>query len=119
MLLVPVQDLTTQQVRVTVGAQNCLLNLYQLDNSSTAANDPTGDIPLQVLYMDVYVGSTLIIGGVVCQNLNRIVRDTYLGFVGDFVFNDTQGTSDPVSPGLGSRYQLVYLAPDDLPAGQG
>jgi hypothetical protein len=119
MLLVPIQDTPTQQVRVTVGAQPCLLNLYQLDNSTVAANDTTEVLPLQVLYMDVYVGTTLIIGGVACQNLNRIVRDLYLGFIGDFVFNDTQGSSDPVSPGLGSRYQLIYLDVADLPVGQG
>jgi hypothetical protein len=119
MLLVPIQDVTTQRVRVTVGAQNCLLNLYQLDNSTVAANDTTEVLPLQVLYMDVYVGTVLIIGGVACQNLNRIVRDLYLGFVGDFVFNDTQGSSNPTSPGLGSRYQLIYLETADLPAGQG
>lgn len=119
MLLVPIQDVPMQQVRVTVGAQNCLLNIYQLDNSAVAANDPTGNLPLQVLYMDVYVGTALIIGAVACQNLNRIVRDLYLGFIGDFVFNDTQGSSDPTSPGLGSRYQLIYLEIADLPAGQG
>ena len=115
MQLIPIQDLLTQQVRVTVGSQNCLLNLYQLDNSTVAANDTTEVLPLQVLYIDVYIGSTLIIGGVVCQNLNRTVRDAYLGLVGDFVFNDTQGADDPTSPGLGSRYQLIYLAPADLP----
>jgi hypothetical protein len=116
MILVPVQDTLAQQVRVAVGGQNCLLNLYQLDNSAVAANDPTSGLPPDVLYMDVYVGTALIIGGVACQNLNRIVRDAYLGFIGDFVFNDTQGVSDPTLPGLGSRYQLIYLETADLPA---
>jgi hypothetical protein len=119
MLLVPIADKLNQQIKVTLAGQNCLLNLYQLDNSTVAANDTVEVLPLQVLYMDVYVGTTAIIVGVACQNLNRIVRDLYLGFIGDFVFNDTHGSSDPVSPGLNSRYQLIYLAAADLPAGQG
>ena len=57
-----------------------------------------------------------IIAGVLCQNLNRIVRSLYLGFVGDFMFNDNQGDTDPVYTGFGGRYQLVYFAPADLAA---
>jgi hypothetical protein len=66
------------------------------------------------LFCDLSVNNVLIIGGVLCFNLNRIVRDLYLGFVGDLMFSDTQGTSDPLSPGLGSRYQLFYLTLTDL-----
>jgi hypothetical protein len=51
---------------------------------------------------------------VICQNLNRIVRDLYLGFVGDVLFCDTQGTDDPSSPGLGTRFVFCYLSPSDL-----
>ena len=56
----------------------------------------------------------LIIGGVVAQNRNRIVRSAYLGFVGDFEFVDTQGTDDPIWNGLGTRWLLYYLAPADV-----
>jgi hypothetical protein len=35
------------------------------------------------------------------------------------VWFDTQGASDPVYTGAGSRFQLVYLEPADLPAGEG
>lgn len=66
------------------------------------------------MFMDVYVGTTLIIAGVQCENLNRIVRDSYLGFQGDFAFRDTQGDTDPYYTGLGTRYRLLYLTPDDL-----
>ena len=54
-----------------------------------------------------------------CEDRNRIVRDLYLGFVGDLCFMDTQGTTDPVSPGLGLRYVLVYLDAFDLAANKG
>ena len=66
------------------------------------------------LYIDVYVNNALIIAGVICQNLNPIVRNTYLGFLGDFLWYDTQGESDPSSPGLGTRYLLIYASPDDI-----
>lgn len=68
------------------------------------------------LFMDVYNDGTLVIGGVVCENRNRIVRSTYLGFSGDFVWNDTQGTDDPDYTGIGTdgRFQLLYLTPDEI-----
>ena len=72
--------------------------------------------------MTVYVGSALIVASVLCENINRIVRDLYFGFSGDFAFLDTQGTNDPIYTGLGgtgARFQLFYLFPADLPAGQG
>jgi hypothetical protein len=113
MQIIPINDAPNQQIKATLAAQNCLINLYQLDNTSVAANDPE-ITATQVLYMDVYVGLTLIIGGVVCQNENRIVRNTYLGFIGDLAFYDTMGSNDPTSPGLGTRYQLCYLELSDL-----
>ncbi len=72
------------------------------------------------MFMDILVNDTLVIGAVVCQNRNRIIRDTYLnkavGFAGDFIWNDTQGSSDPQYTGLGTRYQLIYLSKADLAA---
>jgi hypothetical protein len=100
MQIIPVQDTPNQQVQITLGGQPCTINLYQtLD---------------QGFYCDLYVGGALVIGGVICQNLNRIVRDLYFGFVGDLAWNDLQGSSDPSSPGLGTRYEFLYLTPADL-----
>ena len=99
MQIVPIKDVYAQSFSVQLGNQPCQINLYQRS---------TG------FYCDLYVNNVLIIGGVICQNLNRIVRDLYLGFVGDLMFNDTQGTSDPSSPGLGTRYQFCYLEVSDL-----
>ncbi len=64
--------------------------------------------------MDVLVNDVLIIGGVICQNLNRIVRSLYLGFIGDFAFVDTQGDLDPYYAGLGTRYYLMYFTASEL-----
>ena len=99
MLQIPLQDVPAQLVKVSLSSQSCQINIYQ--NSYG-------------LFCDLSVGNIPIISGVICQNLNRIVRDLYLGFVGDLVFNDTQGASDPTSPGLGTRYVLLYLTPTDL-----
>lgn len=101
MQTVSAQAVPNQQLQVQLGAQAVTLNIYQ-----TAF----------ALHMDVLVGSVEIVVGVICENLNRIVRDAYLGFVGDFIWFDSQGTNDPVYTGIGSRYQLVYLSPADLAA---
>ena len=104
MLIVPLNANPNQTLTVGLGNQACQLDVYQKSGG---------------LFMDVYVNNALIIAGVLCENLNRIVRSLYLGFAGDLVFFDTQGTNDPDYTGLGSRFVLVYLAPGDLPPGVG
>jgi len=107
MQIVPLQPVPNQTLQVQLNGQACTLYVLQ---------SPFG------LFMTVYVGTTLIIASVICENFNRIVRSLYLGFSGDFVFLDTQGTEDPIYTGLGgstARFQLLYLTPAELPAGQG
>ena len=99
MLTIPLQAVPSQSVNVQLGGQNCQINIYQKS---------TG------MFCDVYVSNALIIGGVICQNLNRIVRDLYLGFIGDLAFLDTQGSSDPYYTGLGARFLFIYLELADL-----
>jgi hypothetical protein len=101
--IIPLQAIPSQQLLTTLAGLTVQLNIYQLRYG---------------LFMDVIVEGTLEIGGVICQNLNRIIRNSYLnaetGFVGDFMFNDTQGSSDPVYTGLGTQYQLLYVSEADL-----
>ena len=105
MQIVTVKPLRNQTINVQLAGQNCTLNIYQKS---------TG------MFMDVLVDGSQIIGGVICQNLNRIVRSLYLGFVGDFCFIDNQeGTADPFYLELGTRFILAYLETTDLPAGEG
>ncbi len=99
MLVLNISDVPSQTFNVTLGGRACTINLYQKS---------TG------LFCDILIDDVMVIGGVICENLNRLVRDSYLGFVGDLVFNDTQGDLDPSYPGLGSRYQLFYLAALEL-----
>lgn len=99
MQIIPLKPLPSQTVSVGLANQNCTLNVYQKS---------TG------LFMDVYVNGALIIGGVICENLNRIVRSAYLGFVGDFSFVDTQGSEDPVYTGIETRFFLMYIEQSEL-----
>lgn len=99
MQVIPTQAIPSQSINVQLAGQNCQINVYQYS---------TG------MYCDLYVSGNLIIGGVICENENRIVRDLYLGFIGDLIFFDTQGNNDPYYTGLGTRYLLVYLSTTDL-----
>jgi hypothetical protein len=99
MLIIPLQSVSNQSVNVGLANQLCQLNIYQKS---------TG------LFFDLLVSSAPIVSGVICLNLVKLVRRLYLGFIGDFVFFDSQGNTDPVSTGLGSRYLLAYLSPSDL-----
>jgi hypothetical protein len=99
MQVVPLADVPAQTLAVQLAGQSCQVTVYQKS---------TG------LYCDLAVNNSPIITGVVCENLNRIVRDLYLGFAGDLVFLDTDGVDDPVSPGLGTRFLLCFLEVLDL-----
>lgn len=103
MLTVPLQAIPNQTLQTQLNGQACTLNIYQLAYG---------------LFMDVYVGASLIVAGVIGLNATLIVRSAYLGFSGDFVFIDTQGTTDPIYNGfgVGGRYQLVYLSPSEIAA---
>ena len=100
MVIVPLLDTFNQTINIALGGQSCTINLRQTTQNG--------------LYFTLYVAGQLVIGGVVCENLNLLIRGLYFGFQGDFSFYDTQGTSDPSSPGLGARYQLCYLSLADL-----
>jgi hypothetical protein len=104
MEIIPLEAVPNQTVTVNLGGQVSQVNVYQTFFG---------------LFLDLYVNDVLIIGGVICQNLNRIVRSLYLGFSGDLAFIDNQGSTDPVYTGLGGRYSLAYLSADELPAGEG
>ena len=104
MQTIPIRPIANQTLQVQLADQPVALNIYQLAYG---------------LFVDVYVANQLIIGGVIAENLNRIVRNRYLGFVGDLAFVDTQATDgqigeDPVYTGLGDRFQLLSLEEADL-----
>jgi hypothetical protein len=115
-LVVPIQPVAAQALSVTLGGQDCTINLYgkhvQVPVVPTGgiATDPPVYVPIDPMFMDLYVGTGTapILAGALCRNGVLIVRNTYLGFVGDLAFNDTQGSDDPQIPGLGTRWLLLY-----------
>ena len=82
MQIIPLADTYSQTLSTTLAGQSCRINVYQ-----RAAG----------LFLDLYVADKLIIGGVICQNGNLIVRDAYLGFVGDLMFIESHQPSPPRS----------------------
>lgn len=106
--IIPLRPLPAQTVTVNLNNQACTI---------TVSQKSTG------MFIDLYVDDSLIIGGVICQNENVIVRDAYLGFSGDLAFVDMQSLgnllvgADPVYTGLGTQFLLYYFLPSELPAG--
>lgn len=101
MQVIPLQPLPNQTVQVQLDSQPVQLNIYE-----TAFQ----------MAIDILVGGEAVVQGQPCQNLNLLIRYGYLGFQGDLCWLDTQGTSDPVYSGVGSRYQLLYLDATDVSA---
>lgn len=100
LLVIPLQPVPSQTLTALLNQQQTQIVLRQMGDA---------------MFLDLYVDNALIVGGVVCENRNNLVRNSYLGFDGDLIFTDTQagtdGGSDPVYTGLGSQFVLLYLSP--------
>lgn len=83
-----------QQFDVVLNGQSCTITLRQKSIG---------------MLLDLAIAGATIAEGVLCRNLVKIVRAPYVSFVGDLVFLDTQGSSDPIYSGLGERFVLLYL----------
>lgn len=92
--VVPLQAVPSQTVALTLAGQQCQINVYQ---------KTTG------LFFDLIVGGVDVIKARICRNRALLVASPYLGFIGDLMFYDTQGTSDPDYTGLADRYALVFV----------
>lgn len=100
MLIVPAQANPNQAFNISLDGQQVQLAIYQTDYG---------------LFMDVFLANVPVVVGVICENLNLIVREAYSGFSGDLTWFDTSGAgTDPVYTGIGAQYQLVYLEAADL-----
>jgi hypothetical protein len=99
MRTIPLQAVPSQSLSVLLAGQNCQINVYQKS---------TG------MYLDLSINNAPVLTAVMCRDRVRLIRQTYHGFVGDLVFVDTQGRSDPSYSSLGSRFALVYLEAGDL-----
>lgn len=98
MLVIPLQAAPVQNVMTVVAQQNCQIYLYQ---------------NYRGMFFDLNVNGEDVVNGIICENQNELVPIHYTGFEGNFVFLDTQGSSDPVYTGLNSRYFLVYITAEE------
>jgi len=99
MQIIPTQAVANQAITITLAGQSCQINVYQ---------------KLYGLFVDLYVANVLLVAGTPALNVTRIVRADYLGFIGDLIFIDTQGSDEPAYTGLGSRFHLAYLEASEL-----
>ena len=68
MQIVPAQAIPNQGLQVTLGSQAVALSIFQTDYG---------------LYMSVSSNGSPVVSSVLCHDVDRIVRDSYLGFLGD------------------------------------
>lgn len=95
---IPIQPIPSQLVKVVLGGQNVQIFIYQKD---------------QGLFVDINSDGVDIVVGVIARDAVPIICREYMGFIGNIIFVDTQGNSDPTYSGLGSRFSLVYLTADE------
>jgi len=113
---VSINPVASQTFTVVLNGQSCAFNIYQENPIPDEYGVAAG------LYLDLQLNGTDVLTGVRCLDRTRLLLDrTYLGFVGDLIFIDTQGSGPPTFTGappyytgLGSRFLLIYLEESDL-----
>ena len=99
MQAIPLQAVPSQIVSVVLAKQNCQIHVFQKS---------TG------LYFDLVVNEQPIVSTRLARNGVPLVRHKYLGVLGDFMFIDLQGSSDPDYAGLDQRFKLAYIEAYEL-----
>jgi hypothetical protein len=95
---IPLQPVPTQATKVVLGGQNVQLLIYQ---------KPQG------VFVDINADGVEIVVGIIARDAVPLMCRDYMGFIGNLLFIDTQGNSDPTYDGLGSRFSLVYLTAEE------
>jgi len=95
---IPLQPVPTQATKVVLGGQNVQLLIYQ---------KPQG------VFVDINADGVDIVVGIIARDAVPLMCRDYMGFIGNLLFVDTQGNSDPTYDGLGSRFSLVYLTAEE------
>lgn len=87
-----------QEFEVILSGQKCSINLYQRAGR---------------LYLDLTADGAVIIRGAVCYNNTDILQYRHAGFLGNLRFWDTESANDPVYSGIGTRFRLYYIPPEE------
>lgn len=110
---IPLSPIPSQTLQIVLAGQNVQISVNSKNGYDFT--DDTLSTQLQVIFFDLTVNGVSITVGQNCLNLKRLLLNRqYLGVIGDFMFVDTQGVSDPEYAGLGSRWLLLYLEATDL-----
>jgi len=110
---IPLSAVPAQTFQIVLAGQSCALKIYTLTGYDFS--DPTLSVPNTNIYMDLTANGEVITATQICLNERRLLLNRqYLGFIGDLMFIDTQGSDDPQYTGLGTRWQLIYLEAADL-----
>lgn len=80
----------------------------QLDGKNAQITLTTTDYGL---FADVIYDGTPVALGRLCLDRTDINPNRYLGLPQMLCFADVQGTADPVAPGFGTRFLLLYGTP--------
>ena len=115
-ITIPSTEAPYQSIVVTLGGQNCQINLYTKSiNVPIEQQIPTDPDPvyqnINPCFIDFYVAGILVIGGVYVRQGSLIVRDTYLyvdqglPVIGDLSVIDTSGAGEDPQ---GMPYRLPY-----------
>lgn len=112
-LIIPTTEAPSQTINVTLNNQVCRINLFtksinvpKQDPLTIPTNPPTYE-NINPVFLNLYLNDVLLLGGALCLNNTRIIRDTYFGFIGDLSFYDTQGNNDPY--GISFRLPPPFL----------
>ena len=95
MLMIPLQSVPAQVTKVILGGQNCRIRLYQKNEG---------------LFVDLNADGVDVITCALARDADLIVSRQYVNFIGNLMFIDTQGNSDPNYTGLNGRFSFVYLS---------
>jgi hypothetical protein len=98
-IIIPLSAVPSQTLAINIAGQACRIALR-----SNGGN----------LYFDLTVGGSSIVSSKICRNRQRLLLGVkYRGFIGDFIFDDTQGDSQPSFSGLNTRWLLYYVAANE------
>lgn len=101
MIRIPLSASASQTLSVVLGGQACEIALRQ-----NGAN----------MYFDLTANGRSVVRTRIVRNKQLLLLDAkYRKFVGDFIFVDTLGDTQPEYSKLGTRYVLYYLSPGDVP----
>lgn len=100
MITIDLMPLPAQRFSVVLNGQNCVILLYTRGEH---------------IYIDLDVDDTPVLRGAICHGGQNVVRFQN-AFKGALVFVDQDGAEDPEYYGLGDRWRLCYIEPEELSA---